>query len=90
MDKALASHTGSRGPNPDQTKEDFFCLEKIKCVLQYPRVPHHTHTHSLYLSLFSIGLLLHELGVNLLQGRQKEEVTWKNHISAICGGETQK
>ena len=30
MDKALAYHEGNRGPNPNKTKEGYFCLEKIQ------------------------------------------------------------
>ena len=30
MDKALTCHAGGQGSNPDKTKEDFFCLEKIQ------------------------------------------------------------
>ena len=39
---------------------------------------------------FSIAFLPREFGANLLQGRQKERVAWKNPSSAIYGGKTQK
>ena len=54
----------------------------LKYVLLSPQVPHQV--------LSPNGWFLRELGVNLLQGRQKERVTWKNPSTAICGGKTQK
>ena len=41
MDKALASHAGGLGSNPDNTKEDFSVWKKFKYELLSPREPYH-------------------------------------------------
>ena len=69
MDKALPSHAGNWGSNPDKTKEDFFLFGK------------HSNSYPLRdgaLSLSLSGLFLQEIMVNLLWGETKERVTWKN------------
>ena len=36
MDKRLACHVGGWGLNPDKTKEDYLCLEKIQICFPVP------------------------------------------------------
>ena len=53
MDKALACHTGGRGSNPDKTKEDFSCLEKIQTSAP---IPLGTPSRVLYFSNFLVTM----------------------------------